>query len=474
MLGTVRHALNELRFSITPDNRRTRAEQLRIRLQTYPLLTATQALLQLLFVTVLWGQSEHYDLLVWIATTYTFHAWEFIKWHRDRNRLDSVSDCRDWSRHFTILSLGVGLLWGSAFMYFYPEGLEQQILLICLMLALAAGAVTMISVHAPSMIVYLAGVMVPLTFRVVSVDDAPHNVLTYMLLLFTVVIVASGRELQRMIFVTVSQRFENLAMAEQLMSQKRLVEEAKRELESANALLRDEGKLLERLVQERTAELVAKTKEVVAIQDVMIMAMCSLSETRDNETGFHIQRTQNYVRALARQLREHRRFSTFLSDEIIDTLYQVAPLHDIGKVGIPDAILLKPGRLTPDEFEIMKTHTTLGGNAITYSGELSDLQNNQHLKLAFQIATGHHEKWDGSGYPAGLRGDDIPIAARLMAVADVYDALISKRIYKEAFSHERAAGIIFEGRGSHFDPDVVDAFDAIQEEFREIARRFQD
>lgn len=474
MISPLRLLLNELSFRIQPENLRTRAEQLRIRLQTYPLLTASQALLQLLFVAMLWGQADHYLLLVWIATTYTFHAWEIAKWSIDRDRLATVADCQAWNRHFMLLSLGIGLLWGAAFMYFYPADLEQQILLICLMLGLAAGAVAMMSVHAPSMITYLAGVMVPLTFRVMAEPGESHRVLAYMLLLFVVVIIAAGRDLQRMIYVSVSQRFENLALVEQLTEQKRLVEKARQELEAANVLLRDEGKLLERLVQQRTAELIAKSNEVVAIQDVMIMAMCSLSETRDNETGYHIQRTQNYVRALAMHLRDHPRFRDFLNPENIEAVYKVAPLHDIGKVGIPDAILLKPGRLTTEEFEIMKTHTTLGGNAISLSGEQSQLQSNDYLKLAQQIATGHHEKWDGSGYPLGLHGDDIPAAARLMAVADVYDALISKRIYKEGYPHERAAQIILEGRGTHFDPDLVDAFVAIQAEFQEIAARFSD
>jgi putative two-component system response regulator len=136
--------------------------------------------------------------------------------------------------------------------------------------------------------------------------------------------------------------------------------------------------------------------------------------------------------------------------------------------------LLKPGKLTPEEFEVMKTHTTLGGNAIAYSEESFQLHSNNFLLLARQIATGHHEKWDGSGYPKGLRGDDIPISARLMAVADVYDALISRRIYKEGFSQEKVAQIIIEGRGKHFDADIVDAYLALQADFMEIAERFSD
>jgi response regulator RpfG family c-di-GMP phosphodiesterase len=461
-------------FRITADNLRTRTEQLRIRLKTYPLLIASQALLQLLFVVLLWDQSDHLHLLAWIACTYVFHVWEAAKWWSDREKLHTVTDCRLWSRHFTLLALGVGLLWGSAFMYFFPENIDQQVLLICLMLALAAGAVTMISVHTPSVYAYLFGVMVPLTFRVAAVGDEAHRAITYMLLLFLVVIVAAGRELQKMIFVSLSQRFENLALVEQLTEQKAFVEQAKQEVEATNVLLRDEGKLLEKLVDERTNELIAKSIEVVAIQDVMILAMCSLSETRDNDTGNHIRRTQNYVRALAMHLQPHPRFSDFLSADNIEALYKVAPLHDIGKVGIPDAILLKPGKLTPEEFEIMKTHTTLGGNAITSSEENFQLRDNNYLMLAHQIATGHHENWDGSGYPRGLKEDDIPIGARLMAVADVYDALISRRVYKDGFSDERATGIIVEGRDKHFDPDVVDAFLAIKTEFQEIALRYRD
>ena len=464
----------EIGFRITADNLRTRTEQLRIRLKTYPLLIASQALLQLLFVVLLWDQSDHLHLLAWIAGTYVFHAWEAAKWWSDREKLHTVTDCQLWSRHFTLLALGVGLLWGSAFMYFFPENIDQQVLLICLMLALAAGAVTMISVHTPSVYAYLFGVMVPLTFRVAAVGDEAHRAITYMLLLFLVVIVAAGRELQKMIFVSLSQRFENLALVEQLTEQKAFVEQAKQEVEATNELLRDEGKLLEKLVEERTNELIVKSIEVVAIQDVMILAMCSLSETRDNDTGNHIRRTQNYVRALARHLQPHPRFSDFLDHDTIEALYKVAPLHDIGKVGIPDAILLKPGKLTPEEFEIMKTHTTLGGSAISSSEQTSQLRDNNYLRLAHQIATGHHEKWDGSGYPQGLKEDDIPIGARLMAVADVYDALISRRIYKEGFSDERATGIIVEGRDKHFDPDVVDAFLAIKAEFQEIARRYSD
>jgi putative two-component system response regulator len=201
--------------------------------------------------------------------------------------------------------------------------------------------------------------------------------------------------------------------------------------------------------------------------------MASLAETRDNETGNHIRRTQNYVKALAQTLSQHPRFSHYLTDEQIEMLYMSAPLHDIGKVGIPDHILLKPGRLDAVEFEIMKTHTTLGYQSILSAAEHLST-GSSFLTCAMEIALSHQEKWDGSGYPQGLLGDAIPISARLMAVADVYDALISERYYKKAFSHESAVGIILEGRGSHFDPDVVDAFQRIERKFVEIATKFSD
>jgi putative two-component system response regulator len=230
--------------------------------------------------------------------------------------------------------------------------------------------------------------------------------------------------------------------------------------------MRDQNQFLETEVQRRG-------RELTAIQDVTILAMASLAETRDSDTGNHIRRTQHYVQALAEHLRNHPRFGYFLTQQNIDMLYKSAPLHDIGKVGIPDRILLKPGRFTPDEFEIMKTHTTLGRDAIAAAERQLGMEVD-FLRYAKEIAYGHQEKWDGSGYPLGLRGDDIPISARLMAVADVYDALISRRVYKEGMPHERAAAIIVEGRGNHFDADIVDAFVALQDAFIAIAQRFAD
>ncbi|MGL4434448.1 MAG: response regulator [Giesbergeria sp.] len=220
-------------------------------------------------------------------------------------------------------------------------------------------------------------------------------------------------------------------------------------------------------------EVARRTREVAELQDVTIRAMASLAETRDNETGNHIQRTQHYVKALALRLKNHPRFSDELTDAAIEMIYKSAPLHDIGKVGIPDRILLKPGKLTAEEFEIMKRHPALGLEAIV-KAESETSQSNPFFRYAKEIAYSHQEKWDGSGYPQGLVGNTIPLSARLMAVADVYDALISVRVYKSAFSHEEAVRIIFEGRGSHFDPDLVDTFMELSEEFRAIAQRYAD
>ncbi|MCD6258799.1 MAG: two-component system response regulator [Helicobacteraceae bacterium] len=240
----------------------------------------------------------------------------------------------------------------------------------------------------------------------------------------------------------------------------------KTQLENKKAadFLKDQNHYLE-------AEVLKRTHDLLAIENVAILAMASLAETRDSETGLHIRRTQNYVKILAKKLQDHPKFSDFLTPENITILYKSAPLHDIGKVGIPDAILLKPAKLTSQEFEIMKTHTTLGKEAIEHAEQQLGYEID-FLKIAKEIVHSHQEKYDGSGYPLGLKGEEIPIAARLMAIADVYDALISERVYKKAYSHKEAVEIMREGRGSHFDPDVLDAFLEIEEEFYAIAKRF--
>ena len=215
-----------------------------------------------------------------------------------------------------------------------------------------------------------------------------------------------------------------------------------------------------------------QTEELRKTRDTTILTLASLAETRDNETGNHILRTQRYIKCLARQLAGQEAFKDDLNPETIDSIFKSAPLHDIGKVGIPDHILLKPGKLTDEEFVIMKTHAQLGADSLLIAEKR--LGSNYFLRLAREIALTHHEKWDGSGYPKGLEGIKIPLSGRLMAVADVYDALISKRVYKPALSHKKAREIILRGRGTHFDPDIVDIYLEIEEEFNQIALEYSD
>ena len=238
------------------------------------------------------------------------------------------------------------------------------------------------------------------------------------------------------------------------------------ELKRARDWLKNQNVYLE-------AEVERRTQNLVLIQDITINALAGLAETRDPETGYHIRRTQEYVRLLAKRLQTHPRFSAYLSDATIELLAKSAPLHDLGKVGIPDYILLKPGKLVAEEWTIMKTHSRLGAQAIERALREAD-HSVDFLDAAREIANFHHEKWDGSGYPEGRAGDAIPISARLMAVADVFDALISRRVYKEAFPLQEVHNIINEGRGRHFDPDMVDAFLAGFDEFAAIAERYQD
>lgn len=233
----------------------------------------------------------------------------------------------------------------------------------------------------------------------------------------------------------------------------------------AKLVLADQNERLDYEVQKRT-------REIENTKNVMIRTLAALAETRDNDTGEHILRTQHYIKSLAKKAIQLGYFRDELSDEIIDIMYRCAPLHDIGKVGINDAILLKPGKLTPEEFEIMKTHTTLGYDVMLLAEK--DLGETLFIKYTKDIIISHHEKWDGSGYPKGLAEDAIPLVGRFMALADVYDALISKRVYKEAFSHNNARSIIIEGKGTHFDPRVVECFEAGQNDFRRIANEYSD
>ncbi|MBW9087878.1 HD domain-containing protein [Rhizobium wenxiniae] len=220
-----------------------------------------------------------------------------------------------------------------------------------------------------------------------------------------------------------------------------------------------------------TNSLAEARDEAARARDAMILAMASLAETRDHETGDHIRRTQHYVRVLAEALNRREPETNGLDEEFVDLLYKSAPLHDIGKVGIPDRILQKPGRLDRAEYDIMKTHADLGRTAIA-TAERYIGSSNPFLSLAKEIAHCHHEKWDGTGYPRGLKGEDIPLAGRIMAVADVYDALVSERVYKPAMSHNEAVSIITEESGKHFDPAVVAAFGDVAPQFAEIHRQF--
>lgn len=221
----------------------------------------------------------------------------------------------------------------------------------------------------------------------------------------------------------------------------------------------------------RPAELLARIRAGERIlnlesREVTIFALARLVESRDLETGGHLERMREYARVLAEELATTDEFSSQIDGQYIRLLYLTTPLHDIGKVAIPDSILQKPGPLTEEEFEIMKTHTTLG--AQTLDEVTSAHSNAQYLKMARDIALTHHERWDGSGYPRGLAEEEIPLCGRITAIADVYDALTTKRCYKEAFPHFVACRMLEEGRGSQFDPRIIDAFLSCAEEFVEI------
>jgi len=207
-------------------------------------------------------------------------------------------------------------------------------------------------------------------------------------------------------------------------------------------------------------------------RDMAIFAMAKLAESRDPETGAHLDRVRSYCRLLAQQLQTNPKHAEEINDEFVDLIYHTSPLHDIGKVAIPDCVLLKPGRFTDREFEIMKTHALHGSK--TLEAAMEEFPNTPFLEMARDIALGHHEKFDGSGYPDGLVGDEIPLSARIMALADVYDALTSRRVYKDAYAHDVARTMITNDVGTHFDPDVVDAFLAVEQQFINIREQFID
>lgn len=215
-----------------------------------------------------------------------------------------------------------------------------------------------------------------------------------------------------------------------------------------------------------------KDREIVAAQTSVIYSLVKLTESRDDNTGKHIERVAEYCKLIAEKLRDTQEYKNSISNDFVEHIYWAAPLHDIGKVAMPDSVLLKPGKLTEEEFEIMKSHTTIGANTLLEVKKR--YPENELLDIGISIANFHHEKWDGTGYPIGLSGKDIPLEARIMALADVYDALRSRRIYKEAFSHEKSVEIIKADKGTHFDPKIVDVFLEHEEEFRKIYEKYQD
>ncbi len=217
-----------------------------------------------------------------------------------------------------------------------------------------------------------------------------------------------------------------------------------------------------------------QTQDLAATRDFIMTSLASLAEIRDTETGAHILRTQRYLLILCRELSGHPRFQALLKEETIELIAKLAPLHDIGKVGLPDHLLRKTTGFTPEEYEEVKKHALYGRNAIARAESRAGALNDEMMQYAKDIAYYHHERWDGTGYPEGLRGDEIPWAARLMALADAYDAMVSRRIYKEPIPHETAVRIIVEGKGRLFDPDVVDAFLAVEDQWRQIAADLDD
>ena len=238
------------------------------------------------------------------------------------------------------------------------------------------------------------------------------------------------------------------------------------EIKAWHDFLQDQNAWLQQQVEKRLSE-------INHLQDASIYVMVSLAEFRDETTGNHIRRTQEFVRLLATAMANLPLYSALLTPSHIEQLSKSAPLHDVGKIAIPDHILLKPGKHTDEEFTIMKTHAQRGYDMLKRAGEHMGEQG-EFLTLAMEIAGSHHEKWDGSGYPNGLAGSAIPLSARLMAVADVYDALLARRPYKEPMSSEQASRIIVDGRGKHFDPEVVDTFIEILPQFEEIVSRWHD
>jgi PAS domain S-box-containing protein len=248
-------------------------------------------------------------------------------------------------------------------------------------------------------------------------------------------------------------------------------------IEASASLLRDSkglptgyrGVLRDRTEKKKMEmDLLESYRKVHEARTATILGLAKLAEYRDEGTGTHLERIREYARILTVQLAKNPKFRGFIDQQYIDDIYQSSILHDIGKVGTPDALLLKPGELTEEEFEIIKRHTLMGGNAIRAIE--SQIEGKSFLAMGREIAYNHHEKWDGSGYPKGLKGEAIPLSARIIALADVYDALTTKRFYKEAYSHDKARDMIFALKGKHFDPDMVNAFTTVAEKFNQVRK----
>lgn len=223
---------------------------------------------------------------------------------------------------------------------------------------------------------------------------------------------------------------------------------------------------LEEENERKTQALIEHSQRMLAIQESTVIGMANLIENRDQDTGEHVKRTSKYVELLTREAQKAGYFINILTNDYAELLVKAAPMHDIGKIVVSDSILQKPGKLTTEEYEIMKGHTTAGGRIV--AEVLANIEDQEYIDIAAQVAEGHHEKWDGSGYPKGLSGNEIPICARIMAVADVFDALISKRCYKDPMSVDKAFSIIEESAGSHFDPVLAKLFCGIRREVEEV------
>jgi len=240
--------------------------------------------------------------------------------------------------------------------------------------------------------------------------------------------------------------------------------------------LHDQEQVYQRQIEEYNLRLEERVRvqveQILGTQQATIFAMSKLADSRDPDTGEHLERMREYSKSLCEQLRRLPKHAPVIDDTFVANVYAAAALHDIGKVGIPDRILQKPGKLTPEEFNVMKAHTTIGADTLRAVDRSHP--GNAFVRMGIQIAETHHEKWDGAGYPHGLLAEEIPLVGRILALADVYDALTSKRCYKAAYSHEKSKDIILADSGRHFDPDVVAAFVAEEARFLDIRRKFQD